>query len=85
MKLANRNKAITNKGTIKSIVYQLRMCKQQTTNLAPFRAHFGRKPNTPLSNNNTTPKSSNLLYENILNIYLDADTVPMGKCLDDNG
>ena len=57
----------------------------KTTNLTPFQTHFGRKPNTPLSNIRTTPISSNLSYENILIHYLDADTVPVEDYLDDNG
>ena len=85
MKLDNRNKTFTIKEAIKSIVYQLRICKQKTTNVTPFQAHFGRKPNTPLSNISITPKSSNLSYENILYHYLDADTVPVEDYLDDNG
>ena len=78
MKLANRSNTLTINNATKSIVYQLRICKckQKTTNVTPFQAHFGRKPKTPLSNISTTPKSSNLSYENILNHYLDADTVP---------
>ena len=75
MKLDNRNNTFTIKETIKSIVYQLRICKQKRTNVTPFQAHFGRKPNTPLSNISTTPKSSNLSYENNLHHYLDADTL----------
>ena len=85
MKLDNRNKTFTIKEAIKSIVYQLRICKQKTSNVTPFQAHFGRKPNTPLSNISTVPKSSNLSYENILHHYLDADTVPVEDYLDENG
>ena len=66
MKFDNRNKRFTIKEAIKSIVYQLRICKQKTTNVTSFQAHFGRKPNTPLSNISTVPKSSNLSYENTL-------------------
>ena len=85
MKLDSRNTAFTIKEAIKSIVYQLRICKQKTTNVTPFQAHFGRKPNTPLSNISTSPKSTNLSYENILHHYLDADTVPVEDYPDDNG
>ena len=46
MKLDTRNNTFTIKEAIKSIVYQLRICKQKTTNVTPFQAHFGRKPNT---------------------------------------
>ena len=85
MKLDTRNNTFTNKEAIKSIVYQLRICKQKTTNVTPFQAHFGRKPNTPLSNISTTPKSSNISYENILHHYLDADNVPVEDYLDAKG
>ena len=85
MKLGNRNNTFTIKGAIKSIVYQLRICKQKKTNVTPFQAHFGRKPNTPLSNISTKPKSSNLSYENLLHHYLDADTVPVEDYLHNNG
>ena len=85
MKLDNRNNPFIIKEAIKSIVYQLRICKQKKTNITPFQAHFGRKPNTPLSNISTIPKSSNLSYENILHHYLDANTVPVEDYLDDKG
>ena len=74
MKLNNRNNKFTIKETINSIDYQLRKCKQKTTNVAPFYAHSGRKPNPPFSNISTIPMSSNLSYENFLNKYLYADT-----------
>ena len=85
MKLDSRNNTFTIKEAIKSIVYQLRICKQKTTNVTSFQAHFGRKPNTPLSNTSTITKSSNLSYENILHHYLDKDTVPVEDYLDENG
>ena len=53
----------------------MHLCKQKTTKILPFEAHFGRKPNTPLSMISTQPKLSNLTYENIVNYYLDEDTV----------
>ena len=85
MKLDSRNNLFTIKEAIKSKVYQLRICKQKSTNVTPFQAHFGRKPNTPLSNISTIPKSLNLSYENILRHYLDTDTVPVEYYLDENG
>ena len=42
----------------------LRVKPNATTKITPFEAHFGRKPNTPLSNIATSPKSSNLSWEN---------------------
>ena len=85
MKLDSRNNTFTFKEAINSIVYQLRICKQKTTNKTTFQAHFGRKPNTPLSNISTVSKSSNLSYETILLHCLDADTVPVEHYLADNG
>ena len=64
----------------------MRICKQKTTKISPFEAHFGRKPNTPLNVITTKPKLSNLSYEKIVNHYLDEDTVtpeailPNDKC-----
>ena len=84
-KLDSRNNTMTIKEAKKSIVYQLRRCKQKTTNVTPSQAHFGRKPNTLLSNISTNPKSTNFSYENILHHYLDADIVPVEDYLDDNG
>ena len=40
MKIDNRNNTLTIKEAIKSIVYQLRICKQKTTNVTPFQAQF---------------------------------------------
>ena len=85
MKLDSRNNTFTIKEAIKSIVYQLRICRQKTNNATRFQAHIGRKPKTPLSNISTIPKSSNLSYESILHHYLNADTVPVEDYLDDNG
>ena len=58
------------KHAFKTKIHQLRICKQRTTKVSPFEAHFGRKPNTPLSVISTTPKLYNLTYENIVNYYL---------------
>ena len=67
------------KAALKSIIYQLRICKHETTKLSPFESHFGRKANTPLSNISTQPKSSNLSYEKILNHYIDEETLTPNK------
>ena len=77
IKLDKRNNTFTIKEAIKSIVNQLRICKQKTTNVTPFQAHFRRKLNIRLSNFSTIPRSSNLSYEIFLHHYLDADTVPV--------
>ena len=44
-------------------------------NVSPFEALFGRKANTPLSNNSMKPDPNSLTYKNISNKYLDLETV----------
>ena len=54
IKEANKElNSFTLKAALKSIIYQLRICKHKTTKLSPFESHFGRKANTPLSNIST--------------------------------
>ena len=77
-------KAFHVKHALKIIIHQLRICKQRTTKISPFEAHFRRKPNTPLSVISTKPKLSNLTYENIVNHYLDEDTVMPEEILPDD-
>ena len=72
------------KHALKIIIHHLRICKQRTTKISPFEAHFGIKPNTPLSVISTTPKLFNLLYENIVNYYLDEDIVMPDEILPDD-
>ena len=69
------NNAFHVKHALKIVILQLWICEQKTTKISPFEAHFGRNPNTPLSVISTTPKLSNLSYENIVNHYLDEDTI----------
>ena len=54
------NNAFHVKYALKIIIHQLRICKQKTIRISPFEAHFGRKPNTPLSVISTKHKLSNL-------------------------
>ena len=72
------------KHTLKIIIHQLRICKQKTTKASPFEAHFGGKPDSPLSVISATPKLSNLAYESIVNYYLDEATVMPEKLLPDD-
>ena len=72
------------KYALKIIFHQLRIYKQQTTKPSPFEAHFGRKPNAPLSVISSKPKMSNFSYENIVNYYLDEDTVIPEEILPDD-
>ena len=71
------------KASINSIIYQLRICRQKTIGISPFEAHFGRKANTPLSNITTNPDSKSLTYKNILNKYLDLETVRWDQLITD--
>ena len=71
------------KASINSIIYQLRICRQKTMGISPFEAHFGRKANTPLSNITTNPDSKSLTYKNILNKYLDLETVRWDQLITD--
>ena len=71
------------KASINSIIYQLRICRQKNIGISPFEAHFGRKANTPLSNITTNPDSKSLIYKNILNKYLDLETVRWDQLITD--
>ena len=72
--MATRNQ-FNMKASINSTIYRLLICRQKTINISPFKAHFGRKANTPLSNISTKPDPSSLTYKDILNKYLDLETV----------
>ena len=84
MKTENKDSFSTSKA-IKQLISDLRITRQKTTQITPFEAHFGRLVNTPLRNISTCPSSLNLTYEKIINHYLDADTIPVAKYLDDAG
>ena len=84
MKAKNKDTFSTSKA-IKQIVSALRLTKPKTTKITPFEAHFVRPANFPLRNISTTPSILNLTYEKIINHYLDADTVPADKFLDEAG
>ena len=85
MNLASKDNISLIKESEKLTVYQLRIFKEKTTRVILFQAQFGKKPNATLSNISTIPNSTNLRYEQVLSHYLDADTVPLNDCLDNNG
>ena len=72
------------KASIDSKYYQLRICRQKTINISPFEAHFGRKANTPLGKITTKPDPKSLSYKNILNKYLDLETVRWDELITDD-
>ena len=82
IKTAARNQSNV-KASINLIVCQLRICRQKTINISLFEAHFCRKANTPLSNIKTKPDPKSLTYENILNKYLDLETVRWDELITD--
>ena len=57
---------------------------KKTTKISRFEAHYVKKPNTLLSIISTKPKLSNLSCENIVNYYLDEETVTPEVILLDN-
>ena len=71
------------KASINSIIYQLRICRQKSINISPFEAHFGRKAHTPLSNITTKPDPKSLTFKNIINKYLDLETVRWEELISD--
>ena len=56
---------------IASIIENIRLIPNKTTKVTPFEAHFGRKPNTELSNMITKPSIKNLSYKKLIDKCLD--------------
>ena len=77
------NNAFHENYALKIIIHQWRIFKQKTTKISSFEAHFGRKPNTPLGVISTKPILCNISYENIVNYYLDEDTIMPEEILPD--
>ena len=48
-----------------NIIENIRLIPNATTKTSPFEAHFGRKPNTKISNIITTPSHKNLSYNKL--------------------
>ena len=71
------------KCALKIIIHQLLICKQKTTKISLFEAHFGQKPNTPLVIISINPNLCNLCYEYIVDQYLDEDTVTPEEIIPD--
>ena len=69
--LDKRNKPYKLAPDVAELIKTLRITPNATTKITPFEARFGRKPNTPLSNIATSPKLSNLSWENIKLACLD--------------
>ena len=54
-----------------NIIENIRLIPNTTTKISPFEAHFGRKPNTELSNITTKTSHKNLTYKNLTKYCLD--------------
>ena len=62
---------VTLANRVANIIENIRLIPNSTTKITPFKAHFGRKPNTEISNITTKPSKHNLTYKNITNACLD--------------
>ena len=78
------------KSSVNSIIHHLHICKQNTLELSPFAAHFGKPPNTPLVNISIEPDISKHLNftQSVTEKYLDQDLLNLtdlipGEKLDD--
>ena len=58
-----------------NIIENIRLIPNRTTKITPFEAHFGRKPNTALSNMLTKPSIKNLSYHKLKSRCLDKRTL----------
>ena len=56
---------------VANIIENIRLIPNATTKTSPFEAHFGRKPNTEISNIITKPSHKNLTYKKLRSICLD--------------
>ena len=63
------NKTIAEK--ISAIIESTKLIPNRVTKITPFEAHFGRPPNTEISNIVTKPNKNNLTYNKIKSFYLD--------------
>ena len=54
-----------------NIIENIRLTPNTTTKISPFEAHFGRKPNTEISNITTKTSHNNLTYKNLTKYCLD--------------
>ena len=64
MKIVKSNQPYKLASDVAELIKTLRITPNASTKVTPFEAHYGRKANTPLSNLSTSPKSSNLSWEN---------------------
>ena len=63
------NTTLTNR--LASFIENIRLIPNTTIKISPFEAHFGRKPNTKISNITTKTSHKNLTYKNLTKYCLD--------------
>ena len=63
--------SVTLANRVAYLIENIRLIPNSTTKITPFEAHFGRKPNTEISNITTKPSKRNLTYKNLTNKCLD--------------
>ena len=56
---------------ISAIIESIKLIPNRVTKITPFEAHFGRPPNTEISNIVTKPNKKKLTYNKIKSFYLD--------------
>ena len=71
--------SVTLANRVANIIENIRLIPNSTTKITPIEAHFGRKPNTEISNITTKPSKHNLTYKNFNNNCIDK------KILSQNG
>ena len=60
---------------VAKIIESIKLIPNATTKIKPFEAHFGRPPNTELSNILTNPSNKNLSYNKLKNFTSDQATL----------
>ena len=68
------------RAALKTIIYQLRICKQKTTGILPFESRYDCRDYTSLTNINTATNNSAILsYDKMLNHRLDEETLTLNE------
>ena len=71
MKIDKTNTPYKLASGVAEIIKTLRITPHGVTNVSPFEAHIGRKPNTPLSSVATSSSPNNLIWESAKHACLD--------------
>ena len=80
MKIDKSNRPYKLASDVAELIKTLRITPNTSTKVTPFESHYGRKANTPLSNLSTSPKLSNLSWENTKLSCLDEKVLSNQRC-----